>query len=80
MGLLDTVVVSGRLPNTFTEMISKNNLELSIIQSAPFIAGFLEVILNYNKCQYAPFSVSFLDMIKLEFHRNSLKFPICLNG
>ncbi len=60
--LYDTIVGSGRLPNTFPEMISKDNLELSIIQSAAFAAGFLEVILNFQTCQNAPFRTRFLGM------------------
>ena len=70
--LYDTIMVSGRLPNTFPEMISKDNLETSIIQSAAFAAGFLEVILIFKTCQNAPFRARFLDMIKLELHRKHL--------
>ena len=43
--MVDSVVVSGRLPNIFPEMISKDNLELSTMWSAAFEVGFLEIIL-----------------------------------
>jgi hypothetical protein len=42
----DFVVVSDSLPNTHPKVTSKHNLETSTIQSAPFAAGFLEVILK----------------------------------
>ena len=66
--MVDSVVVSGRLPNIYPEMISKDNLELSIIWSAPFAAGFLEIILIFQKWDIAPFLVSFSGMITLELH------------
>jgi hypothetical protein len=58
-------------------------------QNVLFAAGFLEIILNFKKCQNAPFRASFLGMITskpdqeeantskstlyLEIVRNSLK-------
>ncbi len=45
-------------------------LEPSTISNAQFSAGFLEVILIFKTCQNAPFRALFLDMIKLELHRN----------
>ena len=44
MRLLDTVVLSVVEPNTIFKVSSKHCLELSIIKSAPFLAGFLEMI------------------------------------
>jgi hypothetical protein len=35
-------------------------LEKSIIKSAPFVASFLEIILNFQKSQNTPFGASFL--------------------
>ena len=37
-------------------------METSIIQSAPFSAGFLEIILAFNRCRNAPFMTSLLWM------------------
>jgi len=36
-----------------------DNLETSIIKSAPFAASFLKIILNFQKSLNAPFGVSF---------------------
>jgi hypothetical protein len=54
-GTARTVVLSGRLPNTFPEVASKHNLETSIIKTAPFLAIFWEVFLIFWKRQGAPF-------------------------
>jgi hypothetical protein len=35
-------------PNKLPEETREHNLELSIIQSAPFTASFLEIILNFE--------------------------------
>jgi len=54
--------------------------ETSLIESAAFAAGFLEVILFFNRARMLLFGHGFLDMIKLELHRKSVNFQICLNG
>ena len=41
-------------------MIRKNNLETSIIITAPFEAILPEILLNFGKCQGAPFSIMIL--------------------
>lgn len=43
----DFVVVSCKLPNIFTKVTCKDNLELSIIWNTAFDAGFLEIILSF---------------------------------
>ncbi len=37
----------------------QDSLEASIIWSTAFTVGFLEIILNFHKCQNAPFLVFF---------------------
>ncbi|MFT5731332.1 MAG: hypothetical protein ACI8PB_005533 [Desulforhopalus sp.] len=39
--------------------LSVDSLETSINQTAPFVAGFLEVILIFKTCQSAPFLAHF---------------------
>ena len=56
-------MVSVVVPNTLPEVTHKDNLEQSIIKVAAFAAGFLEIILNFHKCQNAPFLVFFMGMI-----------------
>ena len=41
---------------------------------ALFAAGFMEINLAFNRFQDAPFRTRFLNMIKLELHRNHLSF------
>ncbi len=45
--MVDSVVVSVVRPNISLEVNNKHNLELSIMWSAAFAAGFLEVILIF---------------------------------
>ena len=59
---------------------SKNNLEASIIQSAPFAAGFLEMDLNFRESQSAPSQTGFGKKLKSKLNRNRLKLRLCLNG
>ncbi len=47
--MVDSVVVSGRLPNIFPEMISKNNLEASCPSSYFFIVRYFWVELNFYR-------------------------------
>jgi len=44
-------------------------VETSIIQSAAFEAGFLEIILNFKECQNAPFLEKFLSIVKIKLIR-----------
>lgn len=50
----------------------KEYLEASIIQTAPFVAGFLEIVLDFAKRQNTPFRENILGMITNELLRNSL--------
>ncbi len=43
----DSVVLFCKLPNISTKVFCKHNLEPSIIYSAAFEAGFLEIILSF---------------------------------
>ena len=68
------------VPNTPPEVISKNNLETSMIQSAAFSAGFLEVNLIFKACQDAPFRALFLGMVTYEHIRNNINLQFSLNA
>ena len=64
MKIRDSVVVpvSTAIQNGAVTLI--DCLELSIIQSAAFAAGFLEVILIFSTCRNAPFGTRYLGMTK----------------
>ena len=56
------VVVSYDQPNTFAEVTCKQNLwKHPVFKNAPFSAIFIEIILNFQKCENA----SFWGMIRL---------------
>ncbi len=65
-------LVSTTTPNSPAEVISKNNLEESIIQNAPFAFGFLEFILGFQKYLNAPLGVLFIGIIPYELLRKHL--------
>jgi hypothetical protein len=50
----------------------KDYLEASIIQTAPFAAGFLKIVLDFARRQNASFRANILGMITNELLRNSL--------
>ena len=58
--------------------VSVDSLELSIILNAPYATGFSEIIMNFQKCQDAPFLVSFLGLITYKLIRNYAKLSIIL--
>ena len=68
----DYQLVSTTTPNTPPEVTSKDFLETSINQGAPFASGFLGINLDFLKSQNAPFLARFLGLINYELIRNSL--------
>ena len=78
--MVDSFMVSGRLPNIHFEVINKNNLETSIIYYAPFVAGFLGLILIFLTSKNAPFLASFFGSITYNLIRknpNLFPFACC---
>ena len=57
-----------------------DGLEASIIQSAAFAAGFMEVTLIFKTCQDAPFRALFLGMVTYEHIRNNINLQFSLNA
>jgi hypothetical protein len=53
-------------------MISKNNLETSIIQNAAFEAGFLEILLDFLTSMNAPLLARLLGSITYKLIRKHL--------
>ena len=63
----DTKVIADHLQIT-------DGLETLIIYSAAFAAGFMEIVLFFQKWSIAPFRARFLDMIKLKLTGSMLTF------
>jgi len=64
--------VSCTHPNILPVVVSKNNLELSIILNTAFAAGFLKIILSFYNSIMLNFGEVFLGRITYELLRNSL--------
>jgi len=52
---------------------SLDSLELSIISSAAFAAGFLGIIFKFHRCNNAPFQESLFGTIESKHIRNKVK-------
>jgi hypothetical protein len=57
----ENVLLSGSLPDMFIKAISKHNLEPSLIAKCSIYRHVLEIFLNFQKFQNAPFQVVFRD-------------------